>query len=346
LKAHILFKDARRRPGQIIAMCQGELRAGKSCLANMIVLQLTATMGLILLALSSAAEARVFMRNAESCGDSCWTNTIDYQIDQESIADGVYMTLKGQKEIEPPSELGGFALLWGCTRADGSEPSLEVTYRTKPHGVDTPLPTAPNCEKYRLLGIWGRYLGEDALMPQQINDRDVTFSGDLKCSEAHDAPDDEHWFTGDYVWVKKPFTFCVPLGLADIFYVRAEARRADEGSGLAQINFAQNCEQGSSAGGPAMQMRTQVKGASISGEPVSLDNVPIHISQISHEFCTFLGPGSEGIVLASGYRLVPKSYSRPAVIASEAAPGVSAWLLETASELRAKLSGWMARPKN
>jgi len=76
-----------------------------------------------------------------------------------------------------------------------------------------------------------------------------------------------------------------------------------------------------------------------------LDNVPIHISLTSHEFCIFLGPGSEGIVLASGYRLAPKGYSRPAVIASEAVPGVRAWLLQIAGELRAKLSGWMAQPK-
>jgi hypothetical protein len=311
----------------------------------MIVLQLTATMGLILLALSSAAEARVFMRNAESCGDSCWTNTIDYQIDQELIADGVYMTLKGQKEIEPPSELGGFALLWGCIRADGSEPSLEVTHRTKPHSANTPMPTAPNCEKYRVLGTWGRYLDEPALMPQQINDRDVTFAGDLTCNEASGAPDAKQWFTGGYVWVKKPFTFCVPLGLADIFYVRAEARRADEGSGLGQINFAQICEEGSSAGGPAMQMRTQVKGATIRGEPVSLDNVPILISQTDHEFCMFLGPGSEGIVLASGYRLAPKGYSRPLTVSSEAMPGMSAWLLRTAGQFRATLSSWLAGPQ-
>jgi hypothetical protein len=100
--------------------------------------------------------------------------------------------------------------------------------------------------------------------------------------------------------------------------VKGEARRADGGSGLAQINFAQTCEEGSSLGGPAMQMRTQVKGASIEGEPVSLDNVPIHISQTTPEFCMFLGPGSEGIVLASGYRLVPKGYSRQPVVASEA----------------------------
>ena len=103
-------------------------------------LHLTAALGLILVTLSSAAEARVFMRNAESCGDPCWTDIIEYQIDQELIADGVYMTLKGQKEIEPPSKLGGFALLWGCIRADGSELSLEVTHRTKPHSADTPLP--------------------------------------------------------------------------------------------------------------------------------------------------------------------------------------------------------------
>ena len=311
----------------------------------MIVLHLTAALGLILVTLSSAAEARVFMRNSEDCGDDCWKNTIDYLIDQEHIADGIYMTLSGPKEIDPPSELGGFALLWGCIRADGSEPSLEVTHRTEPHSADTPMPTAPNCERYRLLGAWGRYLGEDALMPQQINDRDVTFSGDLKCNEAHDAPDDEHWFTGDYVWVKKPFTFCVPLGLADIFYVRAEARRADEGSGLGQINFAQICEQGSSAGGPAMQMRTQVKGASINGEPVSLDNVPILISQTDHEFCMFLGPGSEGIALASGYRLAPKGYSRPLTVSSKEMPGMIAWLLRTAGQFRATLSSWLAGPQ-
>ena len=50
------------------------------------------------------------------------------------------------------------------------------------------------------------------------------------------------------------------------------------------------------------------------------------------------GPGSEGIVLASGYRLAPKGYSRQPVVASEAAHGLGAWLWQTTGEFRATLS--------
>lgn len=255
------------------------------------------------------AEARVFMRNADSCGASCWANSVDFVIEDEAIAGGVYMTLSGRKYIAPPNKLGGFVLLWGCIRADGSEPSLEVTYRAKPHTADTPKPHAANCENYRILGTWGMSPHDQGvLMPQEIHDREVTFSGDFTC----DA-DLGRWFTADHVWIKRHFTYCVPLGLSDIYYIRGEARRADHGSGLGQINFAKLCKEGSKSGGPAMQMRTQVKGATFQGEPVSLDNVPILISDASPEFCILVGRESEAVVLSSGYRLDTVGYAEPHV---------------------------------
>lgn len=257
--------------------------------------------------LPSTAHALVFMRNADSCGDSCWANTIEFAIEDEPIAGDARMTLYGQLEIVPPMALGHFALLWGCVRADGSNPSLEVTYRTEELGDNTPPPQAPNCETFRLLGTWGMYPDHEAvLMPQEIHGREVTFSGDFVC----DA-DLGNWFTGGYVWIKKPFTRCAPLGLADTLYIRGEARRADGGSGLGQINFAKMCEEGSDDGGPAMQMRTQVKGATFRGEPVSQDNVPVLISQTEPEFCVRVGPGSEGVILSSGYRLKSVGHSQP-----------------------------------
>lgn len=258
---------------------------------------------------TATAEARVVMRNADSCGPSCWTTTIDFVIEDEPVAGGVHMTLSGQKKIDPPDKLGGFVLLWGCIRADGSEPSLEATYRVKPHSADTPKPRAANCENYRVLGTWGMSPHDHGvLIPQEIHDREVTFSGDFTC----DA-DLGQWFTADHVWIKRHFTYCVPLGLSDIYYIRGEARRADEGSGLGQINFAKICEQGSKSGGPTMQMRTQVKGATFQGEPVSLDNVPIMISNTLPDFCVLVGRDSEGIVLSSGYRLNTIGYAEPHV---------------------------------
>ena len=280
---------------------------------------------------SAGAEARVFMRNAEH-----WTDTIDFEIANEHIADGVYMSLSGQKKILAPQALGGFVLLWGCVRADGSEPALEITYRTEAHQADTPPPAVTTCEKYRLVGVWGRHPNEIALIPQEIRDQEVTFSGDFTCD-----PDLGQWFTGGYVWIKKGFTFCAPLGLTNIYYVRGEARRADGSMGLAQINFAQSCEEGSSHGGPAMQMRAQVKGVSINGEPVSLDNVPIHVSQTSLDFCILLGPGSEGVVLSSGYQFNADGYSRTEISAPHPSSCWPLWLSSPVCTLLVKLHGWL-----
>ena len=278
------------------------------------------------------AEARVFMRNAEQ-----WTDTIEFEIVHEHIADGVYMSLSGRKKIQPPRSFGGFVLIWGCVRADGSEPALEITYRTEAHRAESPPPATANCEKYRLLGTWGRYPDEEALIPQEISDREVTFSGDFTCD-----PDLGRWFTGGYVWIKKGFTYCVPLGLAEIYYVRGEARKAGGRSGLAQINFAQICDEGSKLGGPTMQMRTQVKGASVSGEPVSLDNVPIRISQTSPDFCILVGPGSEGTVLSSGYRLKSDSHSRKQDLARPSAPCWRSRLSQFVGQAVSMLRNWLA----
>lgn len=255
-----------------------------------VLLKMRALIGLVAIFAFTSADASVSMENDPA---SPYARIIA-SVRDEPLSPGAWATIGPTVlNVSVPSELGQFLAVWACANADGSNQRFETTMQAAPHSTVYPEPT---CDLKKLVGTWGRDgHGANALIQQEIVDKEVRFIGDYACDG-----DIANYFSASGVHIKRAYTYCAPKGLATSVAFRLEARKS--GGGFAQINIRKRCTEGSTDS-PAMDMRTQCKGASTAdGGPVSCDDISIPVLPDSNEYCILVSAG-EGVVLFSGYRL-------------------------------------------
>jgi hypothetical protein len=152
----------------------------------------------------------------------------------------------------------------------------------------------------RLVSTWGTFPRQTENMQQQQDDRVIQFVADFDYDQDYgkDVRGDGKWrYRGNYGgW---------PSGYTRAIYLRGECgRRLETGSGIAQINFASTCIEGTTSRG-SMSFVTQAKGYNSAGNrDYGLDWMRVVLDPVNNDrLAVMINDRSLGVYLNSGYEL-------------------------------------------
>jgi hypothetical protein len=214
--------------------------------------------------------------------DSDLYNRVYIKVQNEPVG-GVIVSNEALLTIPPRAYHGQFHYIHICP---------DRQFRVTPQGEAFPQ----NC---RPISAWGTFPRSLDLMQQTQTNRLVQFT--------YDADFDTDFGVNVYgrgTWYKRGNRGAWPPGRAAAIYLRGQAGKRIGGNG--QINFAARCDEGSSGGGPPMQMRAQVRGNSTAGNTDAVeDMVRVVISRsLDGQLCVMVNSESYGLYLNSGFELM------------------------------------------
>jgi hypothetical protein len=245
-----------------------------------------------------ASESPAGGRNAPAwsirmINDSSNVNdAIAYRLTNVWVDADVSITLAGTLTI-PPREIKEWHWIWACARADGSEPSLEVTKANLE-------PTAPSCELRRVISAWGTMPDDPGLLRAQQIDDVMLYTGNYEDPELIR-------FQTEGRWIRRDYGGYAPRYVAEALHLRLEAGTVHPEISLAQVNVAMSCEEGETSA-PWNVFMTDVKGLSRNWErslDASRDDVWVPVDSHAGHLCILVNINSRGNLQYRGFRIAP-----------------------------------------
>jgi hypothetical protein len=214
--------------------------------------------------------------------DSDLNSRVYVRVVQELVA-GHPVTAEAVVTIPPRERPGQWSFIHLCLDAN--------FYVTRDN---TPFPA--DCKP---ISAWGTKPRSTDLMEQVQTERHVQFTADYDFDRDYGVN-----VSGNGAWSKRGNAGGWPPNRAAAIYLRGQAGKREGGNG--QINFSTRCDEGSTSGGPNMQMRAQVRGYSSKGNTDAVeDHVRVVISRsLDGQLCVMINRESFGLYLNSGFDLM------------------------------------------
>jgi hypothetical protein len=158
----------------------------------------------------------------------------------------------------------------------------------------------PQPDHLRFVSAWGTKPRSTDLMAQRQDNNVVQFVGDYDFDFDYGVS-----VSGDGRWRYRGNSGGWPAKRCNVIYLRGECgRKANEGAGICQINFASRCTEGTSSTG-SMSFRAQVKGYSTPGNrDAANDMVRVVIDPAINQLGVMINDRSIGLYLNSGFELI------------------------------------------
>ena len=241
----------------------------------------------------------IWMRNRDKVGGDL-AHQIEYRLYNEHIAEGKRVERLTGFAVAPPRSAGDFIKVVLGANSDGSNPGIEML-----------LWNAPSSREIsRVVGGWCTNVTDNNpanrsdLMMQTQNGRRVTYRGDFEFRP------DLVYFTTNGLWREESNGFGWPPDICAAAFFRCEARRTTQGDsrglGTASMFLASRCHEGEPELPSDIAFGTQIIGLTQVGQPyISRDELRLVLEPGASTFSVKVNSNCEGIVLFSGYELLP-----------------------------------------